>query len=379
MMQGTHDDVRRTLIMEQAKLVIVTNDRKIRGQKVLPSKEKVVNIDANKTPHASLQCAPSGVVLSGDGEKSQEDVIKPRFNKPALGVDDLADLLLCRGLKGISKSDLAQKLRFVNYYHLRGYTYPYQDNSQDDSPFIIGTTWQQIWADYQFDSELRMLIFDGISRFEIALRSIVTLFMCEYCGAQWFENQSLFVSEVQFQKDLKELIENWNRSKDDFKMHYVKCYDTNQLPPAWMIFETSTLGLVSKYLENLQKGLRPKTLIMRQFGFDRASGKVFLSWIHQLTYVRNICAHHARLFSRKLTYSSTVPKKLAYEWVNEIPASDKVYMAICVLTYLLNICAPDYQFKDKLIYLLDNANNEQLNFMGCPQDWKEQALFMIPL
>ena len=178
---------------------------------------------------------------------------------------------------------------------------------------------------------------------------------------------------------VKELIENWNRSKDDFKMHYVKCYDTNQLPPAWMIFETSTLGLVSKYLENLQKGLRPKTLIMRQFGFDRASGKVFLSWIHQLTYVRNICAHHARLFSRKLTYSSTVPKKLAYEWVNEIPASDKVYMAICVLTYLLNICAPDYQFKDKLIYLLDNANSEQLNFMGCPQDWKEQALFMIPL
>ena len=94
MMQGTHDDVRRTLIMEQAKLVIVTNDRKIRGQKVLPSKEKVVNIDANKTPHASLQCAPSGVVLSGDGEKSQEDVIKPRFNKPALGVDNLADLLI---------------------------------------------------------------------------------------------------------------------------------------------------------------------------------------------------------------------------------------------------------------------------------------------
>lgn len=301
---------------------------------------------------------------------------KPVFSKPALRRDELARVLIRRGLSGISESELSQKLQYINYYRLRGYTYPYQDNSHEESLFIDGISWETIWSDYVFDSELRILLFDGISRFEIALRSIVTQLMSEYKGPYWYTDESLFLSETKFERDLRELKDAWNRSKDDFKNHFVENYNSASLPPAWMIFETSTLGLVSKYFENLNKSLEPRTMIMRQFGFNRSSGKVFLSWIRQLTYIRNICAHHARLFSRRLTCSCIIPTNLDVLRLNESPDANKVYVCICILKYLLSVCAPDYSFKEKLFYLLDNASESHLRFMGCPKSWKEQPLFM---
>ena len=51
------------------------------------------------------------------------------YAKPALNLEQQADLLLNRGLKDISKEALITKLSSVNYYRLRGYTYAYQDNT----------------------------------------------------------------------------------------------------------------------------------------------------------------------------------------------------------------------------------------------------------
>ena len=66
----------------------------------------------------------------------REHILKPQYSKPPLDIEQQADLLLSRGLKGIQKIDLQAKLQSINYYRLRGYTYPYQDNSKVDTPFL---------------------------------------------------------------------------------------------------------------------------------------------------------------------------------------------------------------------------------------------------
>ena len=224
---------------------------------------------SNSTPQASLQCSNSGVSLSGD---MSEMVDKPKYHKPALSLRELAELIIRRGIQDVSVGELEQRLRFVNYYRLRGYTYPYQDNAQEDAPFKPGTKWQDIWDDYWFDQDLRMLMFDGISRYEIAFRSVVALNLFEQYGAQWYENEDLFES-VEFCKNylthtnpsekqkekynkhykdryethLKELDDLWERSQEEFKEHYLNHYDNNQRPPAWMIFETATMGIVRQW------------------------------------------------------------------------------------------------------------------------------------
>lgn len=99
------------------------------------------------------------------------------YAKPALNLEQQADLLLNRGLKDISKEALITKLSSVNYYRLRGYTYAYQDNTVDDTPFLKNNCWNYIWNDYVMDSRLRSLIFESISHIEIALRTQIELVM----------------------------------------------------------------------------------------------------------------------------------------------------------------------------------------------------------
>lgn len=327
----------------------------------------------NRTPQASSQCSNSGVNLSCD---LSEMVDKPKYNKPALSLRELAELLLSRGVEGIEVCDLEQRLRFVNYYRLRGYTYPYQDNAQEDAPFKSGTKWQYIWNDYCFDQDLRMLMFDGISRYEIALRSAVTLELSENYGAQWYEQKDLFESEKHFDENLKELIGLWNRSQEEFKSHYENNYDNSQKPPAWMLFETATMGIVSKVFSSLKCGLNAKKRVLKVFGFNRSQSGVFTSWNHHLNYVRNICAHHARLFSRTFTITPTFCKNCPSVWVSKVPEKHRVYASICILVHLLSICSPEYPFKMKIRELLLRTSEKQREMMGVPENWMEQALFM---
>lgn len=352
---------------------------------------------SNSTPQASLQCSNSGVSLSGD---MSEMVDKPKYHKPALSLRGLAELIIRRGIQDVSVGELEQRLRFVNYYRLRGYTYPYQDNAQEDAHFKPGTKWQDIWDDYWFDQDLRMLMFDGISRYEIAFRSVVALNLCEQYGAQWYENEDLFES-VEFCKNylthtnpsekqkkkyekykerykthLKELDDLWKRSQEEFKEHYLNHYNNSQRPPAWMIFETATMGIVSKFFENVKNGCDAKKEVLKQFGFKRAQSDVFTSWNHHLNYVRNICAHHARLFSRKFTITPTFCKDSPEIWVSEKPNKHRIYASICILVHLLSICSPEYPFKMKIRELLLRTSEKQREMMGVPEDWMEQALFM---
>lgn len=325
--------------------------------------------NTNRTPQASSQCSNSGVVLSGESAK-------PKYNKPALSLRHLAELMVMCGILDVSLEDLENKLRFVNYYRLRGYTYPYQDNIKEDAPFKLGTKWQDIWNDYCLDQELRLLLFDGISRYEIAFRSVVTLALCAEFGSQWYEQRELFESEEHFRENLNELSILWNRSQEEFKSHYENNYDNSQKPPAWMLFETATMGIVSKEFSSLKCGLDAKKRVLKVFGFNRSQSGVFISWNHHLNYVRNICAHHARLFSRTFTITPTFCKNYPDVWVSKEPEKHKVYASICILVHLLSICSPEYPFKMKIRELLLRTTENQREMMGVPEDWMEQALFM---
>lgn len=93
------------------------------------------------------------------------------YQKPPLTLSQQADLLISRGLSGVSKDTLIEFLSRVSYYRLRGYTYPYQDNTLPHSPFISGFSWDYVKKDYAFDSELRNLVMDALSHIEVAVHS----------------------------------------------------------------------------------------------------------------------------------------------------------------------------------------------------------------
>ena len=63
------------------------------------------------------------------------------FSKPPRTPEYLAHKLIANGLQETSETELAEIFQSINYYRLRGYTYPYQDNSVPDSPFLPNAKW----------------------------------------------------------------------------------------------------------------------------------------------------------------------------------------------------------------------------------------------
>ena len=57
-------------------------------------------------------------------------------------------------------------------------------------------------------------------------------------------------------------------------------------------------------------------------------------WLHKLTYIRNVCAHHSRLWNREL---SIRPESVRDEIWNPpvTPRKDRVFYILLMLRYLL--------------------------------------------
>ncbi|MBR5411700.1 MAG: Abi family protein [Fibrobacter sp.] len=113
------------------------------------------------------------------------------YNKRPLTLEKQAELLLDRGLQGISREKLVEILSRVGYYRLRGYTYPYQDNSLNGSPFLNDACWANIRSDYIFDSKLRNLVVEALGYIEIAVRSQLAYHLSIAYGCRWYEDQSI--------------------------------------------------------------------------------------------------------------------------------------------------------------------------------------------
>lgn len=301
--------------------------------------------------------------------------MKIPYEKPPLATEEQATLLLSRGLSGISMQDLQVKLNSINYYRLRGYTYPYQDNSKKDTPFLKNASWAFIWNDYVLDSRLRSLIFEGIGHIEIAFRTQLELVMSLKYGSRWYSDSRYFYNKSRYENDIEELEKDWSRSHEDFKNHYEAKYEDSLRPPAWMIFETATFGVTSKFYSNMHSSFAEKAEIATYFGFSKASVKILVSWIHHLNTVRNICAHHSRLFSKVNITRPVFPRHIKGKWVKVWPKEDRIYASICIIKRLLDICAPEFDFINRLKPIINAFRSEQLATMGFPDNWENEDLF----
>ena len=99
---------------------------------------------------------------------------------------------------------------------------------------------ENVVALYNFDIELRTLIFSAILSVEIALRTKVIQIVSSNCGAFWFADESLFSNTTIFSKCLSNIEEELKRSKEDFLIEHFAKYDNPPSPPAWKTLEVSS-------------------------------------------------------------------------------------------------------------------------------------------
>ena len=291
------------------------------------------------------------------------------FNKPAISISDQVGLLRRRGLVVNHVARAERCLELISYYRLRPYWLPFEIPAQHDGnhAFREGSTFEDVVTLYRFDQQLRRLVLDGIEPVEVALRAQWAHHMATTHGPHKYLNPSLYRQETRYDKEKTRLTQNFERSKDTFAEHYRKTYDSPRLPPAWMAAEVMSFGQLLGWTLNL-KFRRDKQAIARSFGLDE---RVFTSFCLQLKDVRNICAHHGRLWNRQFGNTIILPKR-PVELAQAVKGAEqrRLHNTLAILNYFLGIVAPETPWRERIVQLITECPLADPIRMGFPTDWR---------
>lgn len=291
-----------------------------------------------------------------------------KFNKPAKTIAEQIDLLKRRGLV-VTNSEFAQHcLQHISYYRLRAYWFPFEARGKEGTHQIApGTTFELVLALYDFDRKLRLLILDAVERIEVAARGSWAYRLATEHGPHGYLQARLYRTRKLYAQNRGHLETEIRRSQDTFINHYKDKYGDPELPPVWMVAEVISLGQLSKWQTALRERADVKA-ISEPFGLDH---RVYLAFIHHLAMIRNICAHHGRLWNRQFTVTMKLPsypERLAASISHS--TERRIYNTLATISAVMRIVAPQSDWRHRLVELLKEHPTRDLGTMGFPNGWE---------
>jgi abortive infection bacteriophage resistance protein len=264
-------------------------------------------------------------------------------------------------------------LKHISYYRLRAYWLYFEtDPSNPNHQLRSGTTLEAVLGLYNFDRRLRLLLLDAIERIEVASRGSWAHHMAMKYGPHGYLDPSHYSNPQQHTKNIATLKKEVNRSDAAFIVHYRTAYGIPPEPPVWMVSEVMTFGLLSKFQELLKRRADRKA-IGAAFGLGPT---VYTKFLHHLSTVRNLCAHHSRVWNRRLTVTPTLPTQpptLAQSIHQAAPR--QIYNTLTMMAFVMDTVAPQSRWKHRLVALLGENPVRDIAAMGFPVDWLQRPVW----
>ncbi|MDR0527713.1 MAG: Abi family protein [Spirochaetaceae bacterium] len=285
--------------------------------------------------------------------------------KPFLTYEAQVEKICSNGCEIEDKPFAVYVLSRLNYYRFSAYFLPFK---QSDGFYRKGTTFKKIFRIYEFDRKLRNIIFAAIARTEIYLRTKIAYYHAKNYGALGYMDSNNFKAHKNY-NNLLELIESEKQknSRILFVRHHVEKYDGNF--PIWVIIELFTFGMLSRFYSVLptyaQKMLAKELSV--------ATPKILMSWFRCCTDLRNICAHHGRLYYRIF---SAIPAGL-----QDLKKTDK--QRVFGMLLVLKTLYADKTEWNKEVYsaicaLVDEYNNDiDFKHIGFTGNWRKLLVFSM--
>ncbi len=312
---------------------------------------------------------------------------KKKFNKAPLSYQGQLETWKDRGLNVADEQRAIRYLSNISYYRLSAYAIPFQ---KEKDTFNSDVDFNDILSLYIFDRELRLLVLDAIERIEVAVRTKLINHLSMKYGSHWHEDKSIYKApyfdsngkKIETFKFIKNYLKKQYKpeNREVFIEHYFNHYDDPKNPPSWMAIELITIGSLSRLYNDLEHNT-DKAAIANEFGIHFT---VFESWLHALTYCRNICAHHSRFWNRNFQIQPKPAKKTKYPFVSsEFQINNRSFYYIHIMKYFLNVIIPKNSFGIKLTQLFDKYKDIPIQYMGLPTDpktkevlnWKNENLW----
>ncbi len=292
-------------------------------------------------------------------------------NKPAKTYPEQLEILNNRGLIVADAARALHCLEHHNYYRLSAYRFPLTVRGNPDQ-FLPGTTFDDLWNLYHFDRTLRQFVAEAVKRVEISVRARWAYVLGHAHGPQAYEHATVFRNPQRHTEALAKLDDELGRSREDFVSHYRKKYHMPR-PPIWAASEVLSFGLLSRFYENIKRNSERKQ-ISTTYGL---SPDTLESLLQHCAYIRNLCAHHSRLWNRRFTITLQLPQSSpAMVIPNLYPPQDRlIYNTLVLLTHMVGVIEPASTWSNRLVTQLLALDAKFLPDMGFPADWRQRPLW----
>ncbi len=328
------------------------------------------------------------------------------YTKPWKSYEDQLDELVARQMIVTDKLRALAYLERIGYYRLSGYWYPFRERSGICCPlqapeirkkfkrgdtdrllfnrFKAGSSFQNAVDLYVFDKKLRLLVLDALERIEIGLRVDISHTLGKHDRFAYLKPELFFEDFTQKLDAATGLSRHhqWlnrhaaliNRSKEEFIRHNKAKYG---LPLAiWVACEVWDFGTLSTLFNGLVEA--DQDAISSKYRVN--NGRIFASWLRSLNYLRNVCAHHSRLWNRNIVDQPRLPPlgeiSLLNVFYDDAHGKARPFLLFCIARHLLSIINPKSSWGERFKALLlefPDLDHLGLNLkgMGAPEEWRE--------
>lgn len=297
-------------------------------------------------------------------------------------IDEQVEILKNKGLVIDDDTKVAEILLRENYFFLSGYRHLFLKNDRANE-YREGTTFRELYALFNFDRQLRNIIFKNILIIENNIKSIMSYALSkkygirekDYLKASNFNNTKEKIRQV---NDLLRKIKRQiriNGSQHSATTHYIYNYG---YIPLWVSVKVISFGIICELYSILKYDDQKE--ISEMFGLEINE---LLSYFPILSNYRNLCAHEDILYDHRT--ASMIPNS-KYHDMFDIPQEDKEYVQgkndlFALLIILKQMLLPDdfrlmmkeidYE-KDILAGKLETIDIKAvLDKMGIPENYTE--------
>lgn len=289
------------------------------------------------------------------------------YTKPALSPDDLLKHLVSRGLQVEDGIFALATLERVDYYRLLGYLRSFQHRGEDGiRRFRPGTALEDVVALYEFDRKLRLLSMDAAERIEVFLRASIVSEVAVPLGPHFYLDSRHFQGYDRW-SDFHQAVYD-ERERSPVLRHYFRTYTDPPMPPIWSAMEAVSFGTLSHLYSNLAEPIQRS--IARRFDFPV---EVLVSWFRSTTMLRNLSAHHARLWNTRIGADKPMKaKKIRSEFAE---GTNTFFARAVAVVALLEQTRRDLSWKPRLRSLMDEHPFVDETLMGFPPGWRQRGFW----
>lgn len=283
--------------------------------------------------------------------------------EPAMSIEEQIDNLKEIGLI-IDDIEYAKSfLNDVSYFRLiKAYSLGLKPKNSD---YYKGITFEEIVQLYLFNANFRQLLFAQIEKIEVNLRCRISNYFSIKYGVLGYKNADNFVNGIYYNDFVEDMEKEINRnSKAPFVKNFKTNYENGDIP-FYALVELFSFGTLSKFYKNMKN--TDKKSIASSFGI----GYTYLeSWIENIAFVRNICAHYGRVYNVNLSKTPILYKQYIADGISNL----RVFATLLCMKHILKNDNHWKDFVDQIELLFEKYTSVKPKLMGFPNNWKELLL-----